>query len=105
MTGASCPCCGAPVRVDRWELALSSLSPLQRRIAELVAKRPGLRPLELADLVYATDPDGGPISAESVVVTRICQMRPRLRAHGFEIVARRGGANVGYHVLPVEVSA
>lgn len=102
---ASCPCCGAPVRIEPWEAALEDLTPMQRRIAEAVAKRPGLRRAELTDLVYAQDPDGGPMTADSSVASQISRMNQRLGRHGFRIASRHGGGYLGYSVRPVQVSA
>ena len=98
--GDRCPCCGAPVRVEAWKKALSVLTPQQRRIAEIVASRPGIRMIEVADLVYADDPDGGPEWAEASLAVQTCRANARLAPFGFAIRAGRGCRN-GYRVTKI----
>lgn len=93
----ACPCCGAPVPVDAWDEALAQLSPQQRRIAEIVARRPGLPADDLAQAVHAGDPDGGPLTAARCVMTQIHRVNAKLGGTGFRISAGRG-RRWGYRV-------
>lgn len=79
---------------------MACLSPMQRRIAETVARRPGRTAAELTDIVYADDQDGGPIWALESVRAQIFWANKRLRPRGF-VIAPGKGARSGYRVMTV----
>lgn len=95
-----CPCCGQPVIVSAWDAALADLSPMQRRIAEIVARRPGMSSAALADAVYARASDGGPLWAEKSVQSAICHANKKLRPHRLAI-GTLTGRRKGYQILAV----
>src|SRR5262249_50763182 len=58
-----CPRCKQPVLVTGL-----ALSPIQKRIFEIVQKHPGITPEELRGLVWAHDPNGGPENRHTIFV-------------------------------------
>lgn len=76
--------------------------PVKARIYDIVTKRPGLTRFELAALVYAEDPNGGPESTNAISI-HIHWMNIKLAKLGLCISAsrRRGG----YRLLKLEESA
>jgi len=85
---ADCPCCGQPIPPD------IHLSPIQRRIYELVKRFPGISRTDLTSRVYADDPTGGPDS-DNVISVHAYQINRRLKPHGLILRAVRG---YGYHI-------
>lgn len=69
-------------------------------IAEIVASRPGIRMIEVAGLVYADDPDGGPEWGEASLTVQTCRANARLAPFGFAIRAGQGCRN-GYRVTKI----
>jgi hypothetical protein len=63
----------------------------QKVLLALVHGQPVLRE-HLLDLLYAHDPDGGPLGAEAVLRAVICNLRKKLRAEGWDIETIRGYA-------------
>lgn len=84
-----CKCCGHPIVADEIGVVLT---PLQRRIFNIV-KRAGTAGLTaheiIIDLVYGSQPRGGPISRN--VISVVClQMNRRLVQFSVAIKASRG---------------
>lgn len=98
MMALTCPCCGQSVteavRDPKVVLALVHLSPLQRRIADALARRFGrwCAPTDLADAVYADDPDGGPEYARTSIAVHTAVLRKRLEKTPLDIEGLRGAA-------------
>jgi hypothetical protein len=98
MSNLTCPCCGQlvteAVRDPKVVLALVHLSPLQRRIADVLARRFGrwCTPAVLADAVYADDPDGGPEHARIAIAVHTGFLRKRLEKTPLDIEGLRGAA-------------
>jgi hypothetical protein len=95
-----CPCCGQPI--GEREVALARIKgapfgPVGRRIAEALGRHTGewRTASQLADEVYADDPDGGPINAAKSIQAIICiSLRAALRRAGLELESypsRSGG--------------
>jgi len=83
----TCPCCGqATETLDRQALTYLDLSPRQRDVVEdLVRCYPRTSTLAaIRDRVYANDPNGGPLHANTISVL-IWRMRPTLNAAGWDI--------------------
>jgi hypothetical protein len=79
---AVCPHCQRP-----FPPALQVRGPVRQRIVDLIASRPdGITRRELLDLVYATDPNGGPANENTISVT--------IRNANRELV------NLGYCITP-----
>lgn len=93
----TCPCCGQAVETDPLEAARAALSPMQRKVLEAVIRCPGISAVEIADLVYADHPDGGPLTAEIAVRTFAFYANRRLKAFGFRMRAKGSGTN-GYRL-------
>lgn len=86
----TCPCCGALAhgRPDPVALVESiNLSPMQRRIADVLARRFGrhVAPDDLVGAVYAHDPSGGPDDARNTVAVQTSHLRRRIASHGLTI--------------------
>lgn len=89
-----CPCCGQPVTPPgRLQAYAADQPPLRRRLIErlMVASEP-VAARDLADAVYADDPEGGPLTAVECVRTFVWRMRPDLAEIGFRIILVRGPA-------------
>lgn len=86
-----CKCCGHPVPVDD---VAATLTGKARKLYEIIeaAGRVGITRDRAAGLLYADDPDGGPlthpISQWKWIVNGI------IRTHGLEITSTRGPAAV-----------
>ncbi len=92
-----CPCCGATMT----ELPLEAIqympmTPMERSIflALLNAHPRPLTRRQIAEQVYALDPNGGPLSAENAISVHLHHMRPRMRKFGWEASGRRGHSSV-----------
>lgn len=93
-----CPFCNSPLKEGTVPIeALPGLdvSPQRRRILDaLVQSHPRFLTIsQLADAVYADDPDGGPEGAFNVTRTQISKLRRVLPPYGWQIPATRPGRN------------
>jgi hypothetical protein len=62
----------------------------RRKLVEILVRRPdGITRQDLADLVYADDPDGGPDNTFAICQL-VYQARLRLIPQGYTIVSNRG---------------
>jgi hypothetical protein len=84
-----CPCCGQPVTPkSRLQAYAAVQPPLRRRLIETLIDATAPVPAsDLADAVYADDPDGGPLSAVECVRAFVWRMRPDLQAIGYRVVS------------------
>lgn len=74
------------------------MGPVAQRIFDALTERPyGLRARQLADIVYADDPEGGPNWAETGIVVRIRHMNRRWEQHGIGLRIRSRG-HWGYQI-------
>jgi DNA-binding SARP family transcriptional activator len=87
MTHMCCPSCGRP---------LPRLPPIKRRIFDLVSRRPGISVDQLAGLVWADDPAGGPENARKNIHVQVNQLNHRLAPFG---IAVRGSIAGGYRLV------
>jgi hypothetical protein len=92
-----CPCCGQ-ARPEALDAAVLDLSPRMAAIVRTVARKPGISAQDLASVIYADDPDGGPLTAEKTVATIICNNRGVLARHGLRLFAGRGSRS-GYRLV------
>lgn len=99
---SSCPCCGQPIDGLGPVEAAYRISGHFGRIVEAIARfgRSG-RPVnafEVAEVVYADDPDGGPDDPTNGIRVLIWKRRPQFRAYGWDLehASGRGG---GYRIV------
>jgi DNA-binding response OmpR family regulator len=84
MSALLCPCCGQlvteAVRDPKVVLDIVHLSPIERRIAEALARRLGHWWLtdDLVNAVYADDANGGPEHARQVVDVGVWRLKRQL---------------------------
>jgi hypothetical protein len=85
-----CPCCGQLIPPK----LLFPRAPVSQRLYDFVAKRPdGATREEIADFIYADDPNGGPDSP-SAIKALIWRMNNRLKSERVAIRGRMGrGSN------------
>jgi hypothetical protein len=62
---------------------------MQRRIIEVLSKTYpyGLSATAIAERVYASDPDGGPDSADNAVSVHLHAAKPIIRQYGWQVGA------------------
>lgn len=97
---SNCPCCGAPISAPTdFDRMLETLSPVARRAVIEIARRPGLSGRDLASVVYADCPDGGPLNAQTSISVALAHNRERLAAYGFDVRSRMGGRIGGYRLI------
>lgn len=93
MSDQKCPCCGQALPGDMPMEALkdANLRPTARLIVdELIRIYPrGASGRQLADRVYALDPNGGPDSGDNVIAVHLTRARPVLRRLGWTVGADR----------------
>lgn len=103
MTDIPCPVCGNPIAgVPVEALEHVHLTRMQRKIvAALTSIYPRTVPLaQLADLVWADDPTGGPESATNNLSVHFAKMNPTLKRFGWRVGAKmRGAKGVGLYPL------
>ncbi len=73
------------------------LSRTERRIWNIVRRFPGLPAQDIANMVYADDPDGGPLGATETVRVHVRGINRRLAVVGQCISGQRNGHN-GYRL-------
>ena len=83
---ACCPTCARPLPVEDWTLILS---PLERRIYNLVSRRPEIDSDILYAAIYGSDPDGGP--DPKVIDMTICHLNKKIAGWGQVIQRRKKG--------------
>jgi hypothetical protein len=83
----ACPHCGQPVADVPPEAV--ALSPLRRRLVDLVRRRPGITVEGLAEALYADDPDGGPEDGVRAVRSVVRHANAALRPHGWRVARAR----------------
>lgn len=94
MAGCPCPTCGQPVNAPR--VPLEALLDLRfggrKRLLMEALVRAYPRAVSrdaLIGALYDADPDGGPMSAETVISVYVCQLRKRLAPYGWTIPLMR----------------
>jgi hypothetical protein len=92
-----CECCGQELPRPASLFDGLGLSPMQRRIAELVlrAGEYGISGARLFDALYADDPDGGPLTGLASLRVQVRNVNRKLAAVGKEVRAPRGGRAYG----------
>jgi hypothetical protein len=86
----TCPCCGQTIA----PALFFPRRTVSQRLYDFVAKRPqGVTRNEIADAIYAEDPNGGPDS-EGAVKALIWRMNITLRAHKLKIRSSMGRGSV-----------
>ena len=98
MENTTCPCCGKALDSALPARALSKvpLRPMQRRIIDVLAKTypRGLSAIDIASRVYASDPDGGPMSADNAVAVHLHGARRAIRQYGWTVGAAGEHGNI-----------
>jgi hypothetical protein len=85
MAITNCPHCGS-VMLNGLEMQ----GKIRNRILEFVRSHPGASSHQIADYVYADDPNGGPLDASNSIIVTIIKMRPLLKLMGLNIRGRVG---------------
>lgn len=93
----TCPACGA-VRDDR-PFADVRMTDRARRLLSLVEARPGISSVELAGLIYAEDPDGGPDDFAQAIRNFVRQVNRKIRPRGWTVNSPPG-PGAGYMLRP-----
>ena len=95
-----CPCCGQEW-ADRTDLdvLLMDVSPLLRRALMVIARRPGIDGNALADAVYGSYADGGPLTGKECIASTLSRSRKLIERHGFVVRGRGNGAGFGYRII------
>lgn len=94
-----CPCCGQII-LDRIVL---ELTPIQRRIWEIVSRRRELPTMRLRELTWADDPDGGPDS-HNLLSMHVGNINKKLKPHGMMIYGTRGPGDNVYRIVELAAS-
>lgn len=106
-----CPSCGGHIgeAAPLDEQLTARLSPSQRAIFALLAKKPGAPiPNErIVAALYDHRPDGGPDAAKEVAVQLVYQTKKRIEPYGWTIVSHGGGrGNTStYRLIPIHAGA
>ena len=92
-----CPRCRRP-----FPPPLVVTGPLRQRMVNILANRPdGLTINNLVDLVYADDPDGGPVTAPSSLNVMAHKANKQLRAQGYQIKSMWMGRGAIYRLVRI----
>jgi hypothetical protein len=86
----TCPCCGQPIP------PALTLPPILQRIYDFVQRWPGCTRSQIADHVYADDPNGGPDSLQ-VISQHVWRLNVLLKPHGL-MVRSHGGPDSTYRI-------
>lgn len=73
------------------------LTPMQRRILEVLAARPLVSHTGMIDALYGDDPDGGPEDPVRVISVHILNLRRQVERYGVTIETKRA---VGWRIAP-----
>ena len=74
---------------------------MRQRIVDVIAARPdGITRSELIDVIYATDPNGGPDCPNTISVL-IHHANHELRAQGFQIAPAWRGRGARYQLVRI----
>jgi hypothetical protein len=87
----TCPTCGQTLPRPRPHGL--RLSPLRTRLFEIVQRAGdnGITTADIADMLYADHPDGGPQTAHKCIHVHVYNINKKLRPAGYEIKARNWG--------------
>jgi len=92
-----CPACQRP-----FPPPLVVTGPLRQRMVNILADRPdGLTINNLVDLVYARDPDGGPLTAPRSLNVMAHKANKQLRSQGYQIKSMWMGRGAIYRLVRV----
>jgi hypothetical protein len=83
-----CPCCSGSGEIE--DGPPTQLSPLQRRIWEVVRRSDGIAIGDLIDRIYASTKGGGPANPSQTINTTVHNANKRLAIFGQKIVSTRG---------------
>lgn len=96
-----CPCCGSDMALRPPVEALAYLScgsVAKRAVEALLSIYPRtITKRQLADMVYASDPNGGPDDAENSLSVSLCIANRRLKMMGWRIGTLKNKGGRGGH--------
>ena len=76
--------------------------PVRQRLVDILAGRPdGVLVRDLVDLVYADDPDGGPLTAQRSLNVIAHRANAQLRPQGYQIESMWLGRGARYRLVRV----
>lgn len=111
-----CPCCRQPLPPDgktNWDVGTRTFigngvavrfTDKEAQIVDALWRRrnrPFNNKREMADTVYADDPDGGPEDADNLMSVFVCRIRPKLAAVGWGITKNQGRPKRGIALVPL----
>jgi hypothetical protein len=82
-----------------------TLPRMLRRIYEAVKRHPGITPARLRDIVWADDPDGGPLDISTCLSVQIINLNARLKPHGIEVRSATKKPGTTYRIVALEETA
>lgn len=96
----TCPCCLGRGKVELKEPPPVPMAPLPAQIYRAIKARPGLLGgPQLVDVIYASDPTGGPDEALTAIHVMINRMNKLLAGVGEQVKADRRGAGATYRIV------
>ena len=107
----TCPCCGGHIgeAAPLSALVEAVSSPTRRAIVELLSARAG-RPVmrdAILERVYGGRADGGPDTADKVIMTQVSRLRREIEPFGWTITHGKGGSGerAQWKLIPLEAGA
>jgi len=92
-----CPACRRP-----FPPALVVTGSRRQRLVDILAGRPdGVLVRDLVDLVYADDPDGGPLTAQRSLNVIAHRANTQLRSQGYQIKSMWLGRGARYRLVRI----
>jgi hypothetical protein len=77
----------------------AALKPIEARLFEIICRSPGLTQLELADRLYADDPNGGPDNASAAIGSLVNATNVKLIPFRLRL---RGNKHYGHRLERIE---
>jgi len=69
----------------RLDAMLADLAPMQAALVQAILRRPGISTLQLCDLLWQDDPNGGPDDAAVCMRVHAYNARKRMARHGYTV--------------------
>lgn len=100
----NCPCCGAEMHTPGLAaLRHVRVTPFQRKVLDVLINTfpKALSARQLANRVYADDPNGGPENSENCISVYLCRIRKAIQPLGWTAGAR-GNEQEGIRLRQIE---